>query len=109
MKPEDPEIPLENVLRSLPFRSPPAQLRSQVLAAAHHSAHTPWRRIWPPPAAWMGLAALWLLIAAVSSFLSATGPQQPRTTRTTQSAAGNPDKTLPARPTLLAVQLHFCP
>jgi hypothetical protein len=57
----------------------------------------------------MGLAALWLLIAAVGSLLSATSPQQPRQMRQAQSSAGNPDKTLPARPTLLAVQLHFCP
>ncbi|MEY5011958.1 MAG: hypothetical protein RLZZ253_3097 [Verrucomicrobiota bacterium] len=109
MKPEDPEIPLENVLRSLPFRSPPAQLRSQVLAAAHHSAHTPWRRIWPPPAAWMGLAALWLLIAAVSSFLSATGPRPPQQPGLVQSKARASEKPAPARPTLLAVQLHFRP
>ena len=107
MKSEDPEIPLENLLRSLPFQSPPAGLREQVLAAAHNSTQTAWSRIWPPPAAWMGLAALWLLIAAVSSFLSAPGPRPPQQADLVQSKPRASEK--PARPTLLAVQLHFRP
>lgn len=55
---------LENKLRNLPFRTPPASLRRDILAAAESGAcSSKWRDwLWPSPLAWGGIAALWIFL-----------------------------------------------
>ena len=71
---------LEEQMRRQPFRDVPSDWRASIIAAAARSAPLPdgprseergprtsrrfWQELlWPAPAAWAGLAALWLLIA----------------------------------------------
>ena len=55
---------LERKLRNLAFRTPPAELRREILAAAEQAARaSKWHDwLWPSPLAWGGLAAIWVLL-----------------------------------------------
>ena len=58
----------EQKLARQTFREPPAGLRAEILRACAPAvpAAGPWRDwLWPAPQAWAGLAALWLIFAAV--------------------------------------------
>ena len=60
----------ERKLHDVPLRTPPCEWRAEILAAlpANHSAALNWREwLWPPPAAWVALAAVWLVIFAVDA------------------------------------------
>ena len=61
---------LEAKLRSLDFREPPPGLRGAVLAAAKVPGWKDW--LAPHPVAWAALAALWLTLAALDTFLNAS-------------------------------------
>jgi hypothetical protein len=74
MKPDD----FEKQLQRQPLCMAPADWRAEILQAAqaaapHASRPTPdalrwWREwLWPSPQAWAGLAALWILIAALNA------------------------------------------
>ncbi len=111
MNSDDPEIPLEKLLRTLSFPAPPAALRAEVLQEAQRtrSERTAWHHhIWPPPAAWIALAALWMLIAAVGRLVTPdlTPDRNAPLAKSETRAVKNSE---PTRPTLLAVQLHFRP
>ena len=66
----------EQRLQRVPLKSPPAEWRAEILAAAEGSQRSPkcesqwarfnagWRSLfWPHPQAWAGLAAVWVVIA----------------------------------------------
>ena len=55
---------LEDKLRNLTFRTPPASLRREILAAAESAGHrSKWREwLWPSPLAWGSLAAIWVFL-----------------------------------------------
>jgi hypothetical protein len=60
---------LERKLRDLPFRAPPASWRRDILANAA-PADAPrawnWREwLWPSPAVWGAMAALWIILLSI--------------------------------------------
>ena len=60
----------ENKLRSQPRREIPREWRREILAPLRRRPEAPvpwWRQLlWPHPAAWAGLAALWVAIFALN-------------------------------------------
>jgi hypothetical protein len=60
----------ENKLRAQPRREIPAEWRREILAPLGRRMEAPvawWRQLlWPHPAAWAGLAALWVAIFALN-------------------------------------------
>ena len=62
-------------LAAQPFREPPADLRRAILAACEPAPRAGWREwLWPAPAAWGALAALWLAFFAVNASEAPPGP-----------------------------------
>ena len=55
---------LERKLRNLAFRTPPAELRREILATAERQARaSKWREwLWPSPLAWGAVAAVWVFL-----------------------------------------------
>jgi hypothetical protein len=65
----------ERKLAAQPFREPPADLRRTILAACEPTPRGGWREwLWPAPAAWAALAALWLAFFAVDAAERLAGP-----------------------------------
>ena len=65
----------ERKLRDTPLRQPPAALRAEILAAlpANQPAALNWREwLWPPPPAWIALAAVWLVLFSIESIANRT-------------------------------------
>jgi hypothetical protein len=79
----------ERKLRSQPRREIPAEWREEILPSTTEvGASVPWWRqwLWPHPAAWTALAALWVVIFA----LAFAGRPEP-TIRSASSAGLRPD------------------
>jgi hypothetical protein len=83
----------ERKLSQQPFRTPPEDLREAILGSAAKIVTPPawtWRNwLWPSPAAWAALAAVWVIFAAVDFVSESTSPafspplaQQPSQTMT---------------------------
>ena len=83
MKPED----FEQKLQRQPLRRVPAEWRREILSVAERASRTAPRAsflstlntqlstlLWPHPAAWAGLAAVWILIFAVDFSIRDTTP-----------------------------------
>jgi hypothetical protein len=60
----------ERKLRQQPFRTPPPDLRAAIFGAPTNviePARWTWRDwFWPSPQAWAGLAAVWIVFAALT-------------------------------------------
>ena len=79
---------LESKLRSLNFRGPPPEWRGSLVGAATVTAGPDWRKWFAPhPAAWVALAAIWLVLALVSQTLD-----QEQTPAPARVAAGTADR-----------------
>ena len=66
----------ERKLAAQPFREPPADLRRAVLAACEPAPRAGWREwLWPSPAAWGALAALWLAFFAIERIDAPAAPE----------------------------------
>ena len=60
----------ERKLSAVPLRRPPPEWRTELLAGAEKIAAPEWTWrdwFWPTPAAWGGLAAVWIVFFAVSA------------------------------------------
>ena len=91
-------IDLEQQLARQPFRPAPEEWREQILRATARAAAPPvleiesawWRKLlWPSPNAWMGVAAVWMIIAlghlTMPQFESASGPPPPIAARSAEA------------------------
>lgn len=62
---------LERKLHDLPFRAPPASWRREILANATSAKRSPawnWREwLWPSPAVWGAMAALWIILLSINA------------------------------------------
>lgn len=92
--------PFEERLRRQPLRQPPQSWRAEILAAARQASTTPGYSargearetlaarlgalLWPSPAAWAGLAAIWL---AIVGFNLATSDKPPVIAKVPASSA----------------------
>ena len=78
----------EQRLQRVPLKSPPAEWRAEILAAAERNRRSPkgesswarfgagWRSLfWPHPQAWAGLAAVWVVIALLHFSQRGDGPK----------------------------------
>jgi hypothetical protein len=90
----------ESKLRSLTFREPPPGWRGSIVSAG--ASARDWRSwLAPHPAAWAGLAAIWLVLALVSRSLD----KPSATTAVTVQRGAD----APSAPTLFALQLRAAP
>jgi hypothetical protein len=88
---------LESRLRSLAFRKPPPGWRGSIVSAVSESGWSKW--LAPHPAAWAGLAAIWVVLALVSQTF-----EQPSSSASNVAAKRNVDPL--SEPTLLAFHLR---
>jgi hypothetical protein len=88
---------LESRLRSLTFREPPPGWRGSIVNAASEPDWQKWFA--PHPAAWVALAAIWLVLALVSQTF-----ERPSSSASNESVKRNVDPL--SEPTLLAFQLR---
>jgi hypothetical protein len=88
---------LESRLRSLTFREPPPGWRGSIVSVTSERGWQKW--LAPHPAAWVALAAIWIVLALVSQTF-----ERPSSSSSNESAKRNVDPL--SEPTLLAFQLR---
>jgi hypothetical protein len=90
---------LESRLRSLTFREPPPGWRGSIVSVSSERGWQKW--LAPHPAAWVALAAIWVVLALVSQTF-----ERPAASTSTPNIAATKNSDPLLEPTLLAFHLR---